>query len=121
MPRSKTGTTRRARHKKILKRAKGFSGRRKNVRNATQTLLNAADYSYRDRRDKKTVFRRLWIARINAAARNGGLSYSSFMHGLRVAGVDIDRKVLADLAVREPESFSKLVEVSREASQSVSA
>ncbi len=113
MPRAKTGTVRRARHKKILKRAKGFSGRRKNVRNATQTLLNAADYSYRDRRDKKNVFRRLWIARINAAARQEGLSYSAFMHGLRVAGVEMDRKVLADLAVREPEAFSRLVEVSR--------
>lgn len=121
MPRTKTGTTRRARHKKILKRAKGFSGRRKNVRNATQTLLNAADYSYRDRRDKKNVFRRLWIARINAATRLEGVSYSSFMHGLRVAGVDMDRKVLADLAVREPESFRKLVDVSRDAAQSVSA
>src|SRR5690606_13640498 len=105
MPRSKTGTVRRARHKKILKRAKGFWGRRKNVRNATQTLLNAADYSYRDRRDKKTVFRRLWIARINAAARLEGVSYSAFMHGLRNAGVEMDRKVLADLAVREPEAF----------------
>lgn len=121
MPRTKTGTTRRARHKKILKRAKGFSGRRKNVRNATQTLLNAADYSYRDRRDKKNVIRRLWITRINAATRLEGVSYSSFMHGLRAAGVDIDRKVLADLAVREPESFRKLVDVSREAVQSVSA
>lgn len=115
MPRAKTGTVRRARHKKILNRAKGFSGRRKNVRNATQTLLNAADYSYRDRRDKKNDFRRLWITRINAAARQEGLSYSSFMHGLRTAGVDVDRKVLADLAVREPEAFRKLVEVSRSA------
>ena len=115
MPRAKTGTVRRARHKKILDRAKGFSGRRKNVRNATQTLLNAADYSYRDRRDKKNDFRRLWIARINAATRQEGLSYSSFMHGLRTAGVDVDRKVLADLAVREPEAFRKLVEVSRNA------
>ncbi len=115
MPRAKTGTVRRARHKKILKRAKGFSGRRKNVRNATQTLLNAADYSYRDRRDKKTVFRRLWISRINAAARLHGVSYSAFMHGLRQAGVEMDRKVLADLAVREPEGFGKLVEVARAA------
>ena len=115
MPRAKTGTVRRARHKKILNRAKGFSGRRKNVRNATQTLLNAADYSYRDRRNKKNDFRRLWITRINAAVRQEGLSYSSFMHGLRTAGVDVDRKVLADLAVREPDAFRKLVEVSREA------
>ncbi len=115
MPRAKTGTVRRARHKKILDRAKGFSGRRKNVRNATQTLLNAADYSYRDRRDKKNDIRRLWITRINAATRLEGVSYSTFMHGLRVAGVEVDRKVLADLAVREPEAFRKLVEVSRSA------
>lgn len=115
MPRAKTGTIRRARHKKILKRAKGFSGRRKNIRNATQTLLNAADYSFRDRRDKKNDIRRLWITRINAATRQEGVSYSSFMHGLRVAGVDVDRKVLADLAVREPEAFRQLVKVSRDA------
>ena len=115
MPRAKTGTVRRARHKKVLKRAKGFSGRRKNIRNATQTLLNAADYSYRDRRDKKNDIRRLWITRINAATRQEGMSYSNFMHGLRVAGVEIDRKVLADLAVREPESFRQLVDVARKA------
>ncbi len=115
MPRAKTGTVRRARHKKVLKRAKGFSGRRKNIRNATQTLLNAADYSYRDRRDKKNDIRRLWITRINAATRQEGVSYSSFMHGLRVAGVEIDRKVIADLAVREPDAFRKLVDVARQA------
>lgn len=118
MPRVKTGTTRRARHKKVLKRAKGFSGRRKNIRNATQTLLNAADYSYRDRRDKKNDIRRLWITRINAAARQEGVSYSSFMHGLRSAGVEIDRKLLSDLAVREPEAFRKLVDVARQAAVS---
>src|SRR5690554_4427146 len=118
MPRAKTGTVRRARHKKVLKRAKGFSGRRKNIRNATQTLLNAADYSFRDRRDKKNDIRRLWITRINAATRQEGVSYSSFMHGLRVAGVEIDRKVISDLAVREPEAFRKLVDVSRQATAS---
>src|SRR5690625_7768683 len=115
MPCVKTSTGLLAMHKMTRKRAKGVSGRRKNARNATQTLLNAADYSYRDRRDKKNDFRRLWITRINAATRQEGLSYSSFMHGLRVAGVDIDRKALADLAVREPESFRKLVDVSRNA------
>jgi|SRR5690625_2363543 len=115
MPRAKTGTVRRVRHKKILKRAKGFSGRRKNIRNAKQTLLNAAEYSYRDRRNRKRDFRRLWISRINAAARNEGLSYSTFMHGLRQAGVEIDRKVLADLAVREPDAFRQLVDVSKDA------
>jgi large subunit ribosomal protein L20 len=114
MPRAKTGTVRRAKHKKILKRAKGFWGlRSKSFRIAQQTLLNAADYSYRDRRDKKHFFRRLWIARINAAARKDGLSYSRFINGLRRSGVELDRKVLADLAVREPEAFSNLVEVAR--------
>jgi large subunit ribosomal protein L20 len=114
MPRAKTGTVRRARHKKVLKRAKGFWGRRsKNFKTAQQTLLNAADYAYRDRRDKKAEFRRLWIARINAAARQEGLSYSAFMSGLRKAEVEINRKVLADLAVQQPEAFKKLVEVAR--------
>ena len=116
MPRAKTGTVRRAKHKKILKRAKGFWGlRSKSFRIAQQTLLNAADYSYRDRRDKKTVFRRLWIARINAAARKDGLSYSRFISGLRRSGVELDRKVLADLAVRDPEAFRSLVEVAKAA------
>ncbi|MEX2542510.1 MAG: 50S ribosomal protein L20 [Trueperaceae bacterium] len=114
MPRAKTGTVRRAKHKKILKRAKGFWGlRSKSFRIAQQTLLNAADYSYRDRRDKKHFFRRLWIARINAAARQEGLSYSRFVSGLRSSGVELDRKVLADLAVREPAAFRSLVEVAR--------
>lgn len=114
MPRARTGTVRRAKHKKILKRAKGYWGRRsKNFRNAQQTLLNAADYSYRDRRDKKNDFRRLWIARINAAARQEGLSYSTFMSGLRKAGVEINRKVIADLAVQEPDAFKKLVDVAK--------
>ncbi|CAN5445836.1 50S ribosomal protein L20 [soil metagenome] len=116
MPRAKTGTVRRAKHKKVLKRAKGFWGSRsKSFRVAQQTLLNAADYAYRDRRDKKTVFRRLWIARINAAARQEGLSYSAFMSGLRKAEVEINRKVLADLAVQQPEAFKKLTELARAA------
>ena len=114
MPRAKTGTVRRERHKKILKRAKGFWGlRSKSVRVAQQTLLNAADYRYRDRRDKKNDFRRLWISRINAATRQEGMSYSRFMHGLRQAGVEVDRKILADLAVREPEAFKQLVSVAK--------
>lgn len=116
MPRAKTGTVRRAKHKKVLKRAKGFWGSRsKSFRIAQQTLLNAADYEYRDRRDKKNDFRRLWIARINAAARAEGMSYSSFISGLRRAEVDLNRKVLADLAAREPEAFKKLVEVAKAA------
>lgn len=111
MPRAKTGIVRRRRHAKILKRAKGYWGlRSKSVRIAQQTLLNAADYAYRDRRDKKADFRRLWIARINAAARQEGVSYSNFIAGLRRAGVALDRKVLADLAVREPTAFKALVE-----------
>lgn len=116
MPRAKTGTVRRAKHKKVLKRAKGYWGRRsKNFRNAQQTLLNAADYSYRDRRDKKGVIRRLWIARINAAARQEGMTYSTFMHGLKQSGVELNRKVIADIAVREPEAFKELVTVAKRA------
>ncbi|MBX3144108.1 MAG: 50S ribosomal protein L20 [Trueperaceae bacterium] len=116
MPRAKTGIVRRRRHSKILKRAKGYWGlRSKSVRIAQQTLLNAADYSYRDRRDKKADFRRLWIARINAAARQEGLSYSRFMAGLRKTGVELDRKVLADLAVREPGTFKALVDQAKSA------
>ncbi len=116
MPRAKTGVVRRHRHKKVLKRAKGYWGlRSKSFRVAQQTLLNAADYAYRDRRDRKAEFRRLWIARINAAARAEGMSYSRFMNGLRTAGVTVDRKILADLAVREPEAFKGLVEKARQA------
>lgn len=116
MPRAKTGVVRRHKHKKILKRAKGFWGMRsKSFRIAQQTLLNAADYEYRDRRDKKNDFRRLWIARINAAARQEGLSYSVFMSGLRKAGVEINRKILADLAAQHPDAFRRLVEVSKSA------
>ena len=116
MPRAKTGTVRRAKHKKVLKRAKGFRGKRsKSFRIAQQTLLNAADYAYRDRRDKKHDFRRLWITRINAAARTEGMSYSTFMHGLKKAGVDMNRKVLADIALREPEAFRQLAGIAKAA------
>ena len=116
MPRVKTGVVRRHKHKKILKRAKGFWGMRsKSVRIAQQTLLNAADYEYRDRRDKKNDFRRLWITRINAAARQEGLSYSVFMSGLRKSGVEINRKILADLAVQHPDAFKRLVDLSKSA------
>jgi large subunit ribosomal protein L20 len=116
MPRAKTGIVRRRRHKVILKRAKGFWGSRsKNYKNASQTLLNAATYSYRDRRNKKRDFRRLWIQRINAAARMHGMSYSTFIAGLKVAGVDVDRKMLADLAALEPVTFEGLVTVAKNA------
>ena len=114
MPRVKTGTVRRRRHKKVLKRAKGFWGSRsKQYRNAFQTLLNAATYEYRDRRNKKRDFRRLWIQRINAGARLHGMNYSTFINGLKRAGVDLNRKTLADIAAREPEAFRALVEASK--------
>jgi large subunit ribosomal protein L20 len=109
MPRVKRGTVARARHKKVLKQAKGFRGRRKNVyRIAKQAVMKAGQYAYRDRRQKKRQFRALWIARINAAVRELGLSYSVFMAGLKKANIDIDRKVLADLAVADKAAFAKL-------------
>lgn len=110
MPRAKTGIVRRRRHKKVLKRAKGFWGSRsKQYRNAFQTLLNAATYEYRDRRNKKRDFRRLWIQRINAGARLHGMNYSTFISGLKKANIDLNRKVLADIAAREPEAFKALI------------
>ena len=116
MPRAKTGVVRRRKHKKILKQAKGYWGSRsKTVRTASQTLLNAAERSYADRRKRKRVFRRLWIARINAAARQNGISYSKLMYGLKQAGIEIDRKMLADIAVRDPEGFAALVEQAKNA------
>ncbi|WP_338415196.1 50S ribosomal protein L20 [uncultured Sphaerotilus sp.] len=111
MPRVKRGVTARARHKKVLALAKGFRGRRKNVyRIAKQAVMKAGQYAYRDRRAKKRVFRRLWIARINAGSRALGLTYSKFMAGLKKARIDVDRKVLADLAVNDPAAFGSIVE-----------
>ena len=111
MPRVKRGVTARARHKKVLALAKGFRGRRKNVyRIAKQAVMKAGQYAYRDRRAKKREFRRLWIARINAGSRANGLSYSVFMNGLKKAGIEVDRKVLADLAVFDKPAFAKFVE-----------
>ncbi|PXW98102.1 LSU ribosomal protein L20P [Sphaerotilus hippei] len=111
MPRVKRGVTARARHKKILVLAKGFRGRRKNVyRIAKQAVMKAGQYAYRDRRAKKRVFRRLWIARINAGSRALGLTYSKFMAGLKKAAIEVDRKVLADLAVNDPAAFGSIVE-----------
>jgi large subunit ribosomal protein L20 len=111
MPRVKRGVTARARHKKILVLAKGFRGRRKNVfRIAKEAVMRAGQYAYRDRRTKKRVFRQLWIARINAATRGLGVTYSKFMAGLKKAKIDIDRKVLADMAVHDPAGFSQVVE-----------
>jgi large subunit ribosomal protein L20 len=111
MPRVKRGVTAHARHKKILALAKGFRGRRKNVfRIAKEAVMRAGQYAYRDRRTRKRVFRQLWIARINAASRSHGLSYSKFMAGLKKAAIEIDRKVLADMAVRDPAAFGSIVE-----------
>lgn len=110
MPRVKRGVTARARHKKVLALAKGFRGRRGNVfRIAKQAVMKAGQYAYRDRRNKKRVFRQLWIARINAAARSNGLTYSQFANGIRKAGIDIDRKVLADIAYHDPAAFTGIV------------
>jgi len=111
MPRVKRGVTARARHKKVLALAKGFRGRRKNVyRIAKQAVMKAGQYAYRDRRAKKREFRRLWIARINAGSRALGLTYSKFIAGIKKASIEIDRKVLADLAVNDPAAFASIVE-----------
>jgi len=111
MPRVKRGVTAHARHKKILDLAKGYRGRRKNVyRIAKEAVMKAGQYAYRDRRQKKRQFRVLWIARINAAARECGLPYSVFMNGLKRAEIEVDRKVLADIAVFDKPAFAKIVE-----------
>ena len=110
MSRVKRGVTARTRHKKVLDLAKGYRGRRKNVfRIAKEAVMKAGQYAYRDRRQRKRVFRVLWIARINAAARECGLSYSTFMNGLKIAEIDIDRKMLADIAVADKPAFAKIV------------
>eukprot|EP01137_Pigoraptor_chileana_P017052 Opistho-2@6156 len=109
MPRVKRGVTARARHKKVLALAKGFRGRRGNVfRIAKEAVMKAGQYAYRDRRTKKRVFRQLWIARINAAARECGLTYSQFANGLKKAAIEIDRKMLADIAVHDKAAFAAL-------------
>ena len=114
MPRVKRGVTARARHKKVLDQAKGFRGRRKNVfRIAKQAVMKAGQYAYRDRRAKKREFRALWITRINAAVREFGMSYSVFVNGMKKASIDIDRKVLADMAVHDNAAFGKIVEAVR--------
>jgi large subunit ribosomal protein L20 len=109
MPRVKRGVTAHAKHKKVIAKAKGFRGRRGNVfRVAKQAVMKAGQYAYRDRRKKKRQFRALWITRINAAVRELGMSYSVFMAGLKRANIDIDRKVLADLAVADKAAFAKI-------------
>jgi len=114
MPRVKRGVTAHARHKKVLAQAKGYRGRRKNVyRVAKQAVMKAGQYAYRDRRQRKRVFRALWIVRINAAARELGMKYSTLMNGLKKARIEIDRKVLADLAVFDKPAFAALAEQAR--------
>ena len=116
MPRVKRGVTARARHKKVIALATGYRGRRKNVyRIAKQAVMKAGQYAYRDRRQRKRQFRQLWIARINAGARLNGLSYSKFMNGLKRAAIELDRKVLADLAVFDKAAFAQLVEKAKAA------
>jgi large subunit ribosomal protein L20 len=116
MPRVKTVVPGRKRRRKVMKAAKGnFGGRRKLYQTARETLMRGLQFAYRDRRTKKREFRRLWIVRINAAARQNGLSYNAFIRGLKVAQVDINRKVLADLAVRDAEAFARLAEVAKQA------
>ena len=114
MARVKRGVTTKARHKRILEQAKGYYGRRKNtIRIAKQAVEKAGQYAYRDRKVKKRSFRALWIQRINAAVRAEGLTYGQFMHGLKLAGVDLDRKVLADIAMHEGEAFRAIVAQAR--------
>jgi len=116
MSRATSAVASRRRRKKVLDRAKGYRGRKhSSFRQAKEQLLKSDTYAYRDRRNKKRDFRRLWIVRINAAARQEGLTYGEFMHGLRLAGVELDRKVLADVAVRDPETFRRFVTRAREA------
>ncbi|GAA4503137.1 50S ribosomal protein L20 [Pseudaeromonas paramecii] len=116
MPRVKRGVTARARHKKVMKAAKGYYGARSRVyRVAKQAVTKAGQYAYRDRRQKKRQFRQLWIARINAASRQNGLSYSRFIDGLKKASIEIDRKILSDIAVHDKATFTALVEKAKAA------
>jgi len=111
MARVKRGVTAHARHKKVVDKATGYYGRRKNVfRVAVQAVEKAQQYAYRDRKVRKREFRALWIQRINAGVRQYGLTYSTFMNGLKLAGIDLDRKVLSDLAIREPDAFKQIVD-----------
>lgn len=114
MTRARSGVTTRHRHKKVLKLTKGQrGGRHSRYRLAQEAMLKSLSYSYRHRRTRKRDFRRLWIVRINAAARQAGLSYSAFIYGLNKAGVEVDRKMLADMAVRDPNAFAELVTIAR--------
>lgn len=121
MPRVKRGVTGRNRRKEVLKKAKGYySARGKHFRAANEQLLHSGVYAYRDRRARKGDFRRLWIMRINAAARENGLSYSKLISGLRIAEVEVDRKILAELAVNEPQAFAALADVAKQSLEKAS-
>ena len=116
MPRVKTGVVRRKRHKKVLKQAKGFfSGRRKHFRKAKEQIEHSMAYAYRDRKQNKREFRKLWIIRINAACRFNDLSYSVFINGLKKAGIELDRKILADMAMNDAAAFSAVVTAAKAA------
>ena len=116
MARATNAVARKRRKKKVLSQAKGYWGRKhSSYRLAHEQVMRSGRYAYRDRRNRKRDFRRLWIARINAAARREGLTYSQFMHGLRLAEIELDRKILADIAVRDPETFRRFAERAREA------
>ncbi|MBK5116940.1 MAG: 50S ribosomal protein L20 [Thermoleophilia bacterium] len=116
MARATNAVARKRRRKKTLSQAKGYYGRKhSSYRFANEQLLRSGYYAYRDRRTRKREFRRLWITRINAAARQSGMSYSEFMHGLTKAGIEVNRKMLADIAVRDPEAFRRFTELAREA------
>ncbi|WND03720.1 50S ribosomal protein L20 [Temperatibacter marinus] len=116
MARVKRGVTSHAKHKKVISEAKGYRGRRKNtIKVARQAVEKAGQYAYRDRKAKKRTFRALWIQRINAGSRALGLNYGNFMHGLSLAGIEVDRKVLSDLAINEPQAFEALVEQAKAA------
>ena len=116
MPRVKTGIVRRKRHKKVLKQAKGFfSGRRKHFRKAKEQIEHSMAYAYRDRKQNKREFRKLWIIRINAACRLNGLSYSVFINGLKKAGIELDRKILADMAMNDSAAFSAVATAAKAA------
>lgn len=116
MARVKRGVTSHAKHKKVIKKAKGYYGRRKNtIRIAKQAVEKAAQYAYRDRKARKRNFRSLWIQRINAGAREHGLTYGRMMDGLNKAGIEVDRKVLSDMAIHEPDTFANMVAIAKEA------
>ena len=121
MSRVKRSVHARKKRRALLERAKGYRGQRKSsYKLAKETVLKADTYAYRDRRNRKRDFRRLWITRINAAARINGLTYGQFMHGLKLAGIEVDRKILADIAVRDAETFRRFADAAREASAAAS-